>query len=432
MAGGLNAYQMAVIAVCCLCNAADGFDVAALSVVAPVLSKEWGINPAILGLVFTSASMGLALGAFVIGPLTEKIGRRPIMLIAIGSLALNLFATALCESVEIMAVLRFFTGLALGALVVCLNAHVAEFVGEKSRNMALAILHVGFTGGLMAASSVAALVLDTLGWRAVFSAAAALNALTFLFSLAFIDESPAFLAMRRHRRDLSRYNAVMRRMSQPEVADLPHLTQGGEGRRLRWTALLAPPFRTQTILLWVAALTYSIVGYFQMQWKPTIIANAGISPSVAAASGLVAGLFGSVGHLAMGAFARRFGERRLTGIFFSLTAGALILFAIQPPQLVPLMTTAGLISFFLVGAYTGLFLVAVITYPTDLKTTGLGSMVGFTRVGSAIGPLMGGLLLSLGFTRMNVYFIFSVIAVIPAIAIFMAMANARTLKTAAA
>jgi len=419
---------MAVIAVCCLCNAADGFDVASLSVAAPVLSREWNLDPAMLGLVFTSASIGLALGAFTIGPLTERIGRRPVMLTAIGSLTINLFLTAICNTVMVMAGLRFLTGLALGALVVCLNAHVAEYAGEKSRNMALAVLHVGFTIGLMAASTVAAIVLETLGWREVFMAASLLNAVTFVLCLVLIEESPAFLAGRRRTSDLARYNRAMRRLSQPEVAELPHLEAGSGGKRLRFTSLLAPPYRTQTILLWVAALTYSIVGYFQMQWKPTIIANAGISPSIAAASGLVAGLFGAVGHLAMGGFGQRFGERRLTGIFFSLTVVALVLFAIQPPQLVPLMTTAGLISFFLVGAYTGLFLVAVITYPTELKTSGLGAMVGFTRVGSAIGPMLGGLLLSYGFSRMNVYFIFSAIAVVPAIAVFTAMAKAGTPK----
>jgi predicted MFS family arabinose efflux permease len=139
-----------------------------------------------------------------------------------------------------------------------------------------------------------------------------------------------------------------------------------------------------------------------------------------AASVTITGAFGMCGHLAMGLLARRLGEGRLTAIFFGAAAVTLVIFGIQPPDPVPLLAMAGLTTFFVVGAYTGLFLVAVEMYPPAVQNTGVGFVVGFGRIGATIGPMIGGFLLSAGLTRMDTYFVFSAIALIPVITMYLA------------
>src|SRR5690606_1694794 len=85
-----------------------------------------------------------------------------------------------------------------------------------------------------------------------------------------------------------------------------------------------------------------------------------------------------------------------------------------------LLAMSGLTTFFVVGAYTGLFLVAVQIYPPAIRNTGVGFVVGFGRLGAIIGPLIGGFLLSAGLDRMDTYFVFSAIALVPAVTMHLA------------
>ncbi|MES2497512.1 MAG: MFS transporter [Pseudomonadota bacterium] len=420
LALAMSPYQYLVVALCCFCNIADGFDVSSLALAAPVLTREWGVAPAVLGTIFGFASVGLSIGAFVVAPFADRIGRRPVMLAAIGSLAVVLLATSVATNVYQLLVLRLITGVGLGTLVVCLNTTVAEFTTDKVRNVSLAVLHLGFTLGTMTASAVAVLALEFSGWRLIFLAAGILNAATFFASLVFLGESPEFLAKRRGPGDLARLNRLLVRARQQPLIDFPPVEPGRPERSGTVRALLAPDLRQATLLVWAASLTYAIVGYFLLNWKPTILANAGLSPTLAAASGMITGACGALGHLTMGLFAKRIGEGRLTAIYFALAAVSLVIFGIQPPDPVPLLAMAGVTTLFVVGAYTGLFLVAVKMYPADVRNTGVGFVVGFGRVGAIIGPMIGGFLLGAGLDRMDTYIVFSVIAIIPAVTMHLA------------
>jgi predicted MFS family arabinose efflux permease len=417
---GMTTYQILLVALCCLCNAADGFDVVSLSLAAPVLAKDWRIDPAMLGTLFSASAMGLVGGSFLIAPLADRFGRRPIMLAALGMLALCMLGTGLANNVSQLFVLRLTTGLALGTLVVSLNVTVAEFSSDRHRNLSMAVLHTGFTFGQMIGSTIAAVVLASAHWRYIFFAAGILNVLTFSLALFLLAESPRFLANRSRPADKVRLAALLRKANLDEkyLATDGHAARPSVTRNL--AALLAPSMRALSILFWLTAVTYAIVGYFQLNWKPTILANAGLSPSMAAAAGIVTGACGTIGHLAMGLLARPIGEARLTVIFFALAAVSLTIFGLMPPMAVPLIAMAGLASAFVVGAYTGLFLVAVQFYQPGVQNIAVSFMVGFSRIGAIIGPMIGGFLISAGFDRMQTYFIFSAIALMPAVALWFA------------
>jgi MFS family permease len=416
----MSVYQWAVVALCCIINIADGFDVVSLAVAAPVLTKQWHVDPAILGTMFSASAVGLVVGAFVIGPMADKVGRRPVMLGALGTLAAMLLLSGLATDIWQLFVLRTITGIGLGTLVVCLNTTVADNSSVKARNMSLAILHIGFTFGMMLGSAIAAYVLQSGGWRLIFIAAGSLNVFTLVCGVLLLSESRDFLVRRQAPGDLARLNRIHRRMRIAELAVMPPKPAAAAHRGAAMRAMLSPELRSWTILVWVASATYAIVGYFLLNWKPTILANAGLSPALAAASGIITGACGTVGHLTMGMLGRRVGEGRLTAIYFACAAVTLVVFGMMPPAPIPLLAVAGVTTFFVVGAYTGLFLVSVTMYPPAIQNAGVGYVVGFGRIGAIIGPSIGGWLLSAGLSRMDTYFVFSAIAVIPVIAMYLA------------
>ena len=416
----MSTHQWAVVVLCCLINIADGFDVVSLAVAAPVLSKQWQVDPALLGAMFSAAAVGLVIGAFVVGPYADRIGRRPVMLGALGTLAVALLLSGIATNIWQLFLLRTITGIGLGTLVVCLNTAVADYASEKSRNISLAILHIGFTLGMMLGSAIAAYALQNAGWRVIFVAAGVLNVVTFTLAVFLLGESREFLVRRQGAGDLARLNGIHRRMELAELAAMPAKPAAAANRSATLRSILAPHIRSWTILVWVASATYAIVGYFLLNWKPTILANAGLSPALAAASGIITGACGTVGHLTMGLLGRRVGEGRLTAIYFACAAVTLVIFGVMPPAPIPLLAVAGITTFFVVGAYTGLFLVSVTMYPPAIQNAGVGYVVGFGRIGAIIGPSIGGFLLSAGLSRMDTYFVFSAIAVIPVIAMVLA------------
>jgi len=406
----MTAMQVAIILICCLTNIADGVDIASLAFAAPVLMKEWGLRPGMLGIVFGATGFGLLAGAVLIAPLADKFGRRRVILTALATLAISLVLTSHVPNVPALAVLRFVTGIALGTMTVCLNVAVAEFSNARWRTFAVAMLHTGFTLGTMLGGTLAALLLKPYGWRSVFLAAGLLNTLTFVLTLLLIPESPSFLVARRPAGALDRLNKVLRHIRQAPVPALPDAE--AQQARAGLPSLFVPSLRTGTLLIWLAQFLFAVVGYLLMSWQPTVLVKAGFTPQQAGYSSIVVGTFGIAGHAVMGWLARRLGPARLSVIFLALLAGTFLAYGWEPATLPGLILTGALAAFFNVGVYSGLFLITLAFYPPALRTSGVGSLVGIARIGGIVGPVLGGLMFELGVARGAMFSILAVIALL--------------------
>jgi AAHS family 4-hydroxybenzoate transporter-like MFS transporter len=157
-----------------------------------------------------------------------------------------------------------------------------------------------------------------------------------------------------------------------------------------------------------------------MSWKPQILVNSGMTPTQASYVGIVNGAFGVLGHLSIAFLSKRIEETRLTGIYFAMIVITLVIFGTIPAEPVLLLATAGVLNMFTVGAYTGLFFVAIKFYSTEMRNGGVGFMVGWSRAGAIVGPMLGGLLIGAQLTRETTFALFAVIALIPVVAAFLA------------
>jgi len=418
-ASPMHLRQFLVTMICVLINTADGYDVLSLAFAAPKLTKELHISPEMLGLAFSATSVGLCLGAFLVAPLADRIGRRLVVLTAVVVITLAHFGLAGSQSVAEIVALRLAMGTGLGTLVVSLNVMVAEFSNDRWRNVLLAIGHAGFSLGMAVSGGIAAWVLAPYGWRYIFIGGGVLNVVVLLLAVMFLLESPEYLTSRQPRNALARVNDVLRKLGRSPLEALPPLSVGGRPKTSVAT-LLTPDIRTGTILIWVASLGYAIVGYFLMNWKPQILVNAGMTPTQASYVGIVNGVFGTMGHLSIAFLSKRIEERRLTGVYFALLAVMLVVFATIPPIPWLLLGTSGVLTLFTVGAYTGLFLVAIKFYDTENRNAGVGFVVGWGRVGAIIGPMLGGMLIGANFDRAMTFAVFASIAVVPVMTMFLA------------
>ena len=99
---------------CGLIQIVDGYDLATVGFAVPALVKEWGGPPAAFTQAFAFSSIGVMLGALVAGPLGDRLGRRPVLLLSVFLFGVSSLSTSQAGSVTSLVVLRFLTGLGMG------------------------------------------------------------------------------------------------------------------------------------------------------------------------------------------------------------------------------------------------------------------------------------------------------------------------------
>ena len=111
----ISRYQWLIFGLTFLVVLMDGFDTAAIGYIAPSLLKEWGVPKPALVPVLSAALFGLAFGALAAGPLADALGRKRVLVGAVGLFAVACFLSSFAGTLQQLTALRFVTGLGLGA-----------------------------------------------------------------------------------------------------------------------------------------------------------------------------------------------------------------------------------------------------------------------------------------------------------------------------
>jgi AAHS family 4-hydroxybenzoate transporter-like MFS transporter len=392
----LGRFQIAIFALCAAVAVIDGFDTQAIAFVAPAIIEEWKMSPAVFGAVFAIGLAGLATGAFVLGPLADRYGRRRLLLAC--SLIFGVFAllTAWCETFNQLLVLRFLTGIGLGGAMPGIIALTSEYAPARARATSITIMFCGFPLGAFLGGFLAAYLIPTFGWRSVFVVG---GCIPLLFSVVLwftVPESIRFLAKSGSRgaeitKLLNRIvpNAPYRAdqlFSLPEqnLSSFPvsHLFTEGRAK--------------MTLLVWTAFFANLMVMYFLFNWMPTLFKQEGLPIATAIKSTAVMNLGGVVGAIVLGRLIDRAGALRTLSLAYVGAAVFLaMIVAIDRSNAVLLLPAVFMAGFGIAGAQIGMNALTAEVYPTEMRSTGVGWALGIGRVGAIIGPIVGGALLAL-------------------------------------
>jgi len=163
-----------------------------------------------------------------------------------------------------------------------------------------------------------------------------------------------------------------------------------------FTSLFRDGATSATSLIWLLAFVSFLVTYLFMFWVPTLLASFGFSPTQAPLGSGAFGLGGVTGNVVLIPLVRRFGPQRLV-IAMSLLAicclGGLAFGDFHAT--VVLLLIAG-VGAGVVTACVSQSTLAVLCYPRGLRTIGLGSAAAVGRLGSVVGPALGGALMADG------------------------------------
>ncbi|QEL54196.1 MFS transporter [Chromobacterium paludis] len=392
----LGGFQYRLLILCGLCMILDGFDVQAMGYVAPALLEDWGIAKSALGPVFGAGLLGLMLGALLFGALADRIGRRPILLACTLLFSAGMLATAGAATLPQLIALRFFTGVGLGGIMPNAMALAGEYSPARRRASLMMLISCGFTAGALLGGLLAAWLIPVHGWRAVFLVGGVAPLLLWLPMLRGLPESAKFLLLRGKSEQAAFW---LRRME-------PSLSAGAAfflAERPSLSNPVAELFRNglarRTLLLWLLSFLNLIVLYFLSNWMPSLLRAQGLDMRHALLAGSMLQLGGVVGTLSFGHWIDRVGYRKVLLSCFLLAAlGLWALGGVRGEALwlYALLFCAG---FCIIGVQPAVNALAASAYPTGLRATGVGWSLGVGRVGSVLGPWLGGVLIGLAWSQ---------------------------------
>jgi MFS transporter, AAHS family, 4-hydroxybenzoate transporter len=413
----VGGFQIRLLLTCAAVLLLDGFDTQAIGYVAPALAKEWGLGKGALGPVFSAGLFGLMIGALVFGPLADRIGRKKIIIFSTLAFGIGALVTAFVHDVSTLLVIRFLTGLGLGGAMPNAIATTAEFNPQRRRSTMVMIMFCGFSVGAALGGLLAADLIPRFGWRSVFIVGG-IAPLIMVPILAWrLPESIRFLALAGH--GPGRVAELLGRIS-PKTAfapDAQFIVREARLTGMPVTHLFREGRTSTTLLLWVVFFMSLLDLYFLSNWLPTVLNDLGASVSEAVAIGSMLQVGGVVGTFALGSVIDRFSFRALALVYF------VAVFAIgaigQLGHSAALVTMAIFVAgFCIVGGQIAANALAASFYPTAVRATGVGWALGVGRVGSIVGPLVGGVLLTQKWTAAAVFIAAAAAALCAALAAF--------------
>lgn len=398
--------QYLVVFVCLLMNMLDGMDVMIISYTAPAIAKDWDISPTNLGIVFSSGLVGMTIGAIFLAPIADKVGRKNMMLLAALIMTVCIYMTTFAEGVNQLMTYRFISGLGLGAMLASTAALTAEYTPNKSRDFWVSFVISGYPIGAVLSGLASASIIQQDGWRHMFEVAGMATFLAIPILYFFLTESLDYYLKTQPNQALEKANRILRRLELTELKALPEQTHE-EKIPVTVSTLVNSDYRISTLQLWTSLFLAFSTLYFLTNWIPKLATNAGVSMENAIYAGTIFNLGAIIGISTQGYFSSKFGLKKTIGVILFLTAFLMSIFGLF------VGSDAVLIIFFLLGfgvqgGFVGLYAVAARMYPTRIRATGVGWAIGMGRVGGIIGPIAGGLLVTIGLNMTQSFLVFAV------------------------
>src|SRR3954468_24009275 len=396
--GPWTTMQKLVVTLAALSIVADGFDGQLIGFAIPLIIKEWGVTRGDFAPVVASGLVGMAIGSACTGLLADHFGRRMGVICSVLLFSLATCAIGFSQNLWMIAALRFIAGLGIGGALPTSTTITAEYTPARSRTMAITATILCVPLGGMLAGVFASFVLPAFGWRGLFWIGGLIPLALGVVLLLQLPESPRFLA--HHHARWPELVGLLGRMSRPVPAGTAFIdsreVEVGEDAGVR--ALFQQGRARDTIALWVACFACLLAVYSAFSWLPTMLANEGLSASVAG-SGLTAyNLGGVLGALLCAAAITRFGSRWPVALFSAGGAlSAFLLIGVNPTQSTNLLIFGlGVHGLFVTTVQCIIYSLCANVYPTNVRATGTAATLAIGRLGAILSAFAGAAVITAG------------------------------------
>ena len=390
----IGRWQILAFLILTLVAGLDGLNTQIVSYVAMSIAKEWHISMANVGTVFGIGMAGTVVGAITLGTLGDMVGLKRMLIAVTLLIGGATVATGFATSWVQLVVLRFLTGLGVGGASPNLIALTAQFAPSRRRATLITMTACGFPLGATFGGALVAGLVANHGWRFMFKIGGCLSLLLAPIIIAWLPESLPLVLKRTNETAQSMARKLLRRM-------YPKASLEGE---IIWSVTpsraklpLVALFQQGPALFFVLAAAFfmSMLGlYLLSNWLPGLLQQAHSTAREAVLATAGFNLGGIAGAVLLGRLMDRFGFIKSLAVGFVCSAASIVLLAVNNFSFYPLAVAAFASGFIVIGCQGGLNALPSLLYPDDMRSTATGCFVSIGRVGSILGPLIAGFLLT--------------------------------------
>ncbi|MDO5638872.1 MAG: aromatic acid/H+ symport family MFS transporter [Neisseria sp.] len=399
---------------CTLIIIFDGYDLVIYGVVLPILMKEWNLDPVTAGMLGSSALFGMMIGAMALGTLSDKLGRKKMIILCIILFSGFTVLNGLAQNPTQFAVMRFIAGLGIGGVMPNVVALMSEYSPKRIRSTLVAVMFSGYGVGGMMSAGLGIWVVPNFGWQVMFYIAV-IPLLLLPLIIKMLPDSVAF--MLKHGKEAEAKKVMRELVPSENISDADTLVLPEAVKtKAAITDLVKEHRFSSTISFWCAFFMCLLMVYALGSWLPKLMTMAGYGLSSSLMFLLVLNVGGILGAVSGGRLSDRFHPKPVLVVFFLAGAASISLLGYSHPQplLYLLLLVAGAAT---IGSQILLYAYVAQFYPMNIRSTGLGWASGVGRTGAIIGPMLGGTLLAMALPHHMNFMVFAIPGLIAAAAI---------------
>src|SRR5215467_4278822 len=153
----------------------------------PLIAREFNLGSGQAGkLIGPAYALAAAFVALIVGPASDRLGRRRFLLYAALLFGLSLLSVLIIRDIRTLAGVRFFTGLAAGTFSTCSIAYVGDYFPYERRGVAMSVVNSGYFAALVAGVPISSILAERYGWRSGFGAFGVIAIVVFLLILLLL------------------------------------------------------------------------------------------------------------------------------------------------------------------------------------------------------------------------------------------------------
>jgi len=405
----------------------DAMDQGMVSGVIAAIGTDWELSKFELSWLTSSGIFGMILGAALSGAMSDRIGRRAVILYTLLIYSIGSFLCGISTEYWMLLIFRFLTGFGLGGELPAASTLVSELSPLKSRGRNVVILESFWAWGWIIASLVAFLVIPYYGWRMAFFVGA-VPALFAAFLRVLVPESPRYLEVNGRRDEAEAIVSKLEIAAGVEpVRDEspvrePEKRPWYEEFRMLWKK---DNLRT-TSVLWVIWFGINFGYYGFVLWTPSLLTDQGFDIVKSFGFTVIMCLAQLPGYFSAAYLVERWGRKPTLIVYFFGTAVAAWFFGHAWSD-ETILSSGCLLYFFALGAWGCVYSYTPEVYPTDVRGSGTGWASAFGRIGAFIAPFIVPVLYSAFGTENGFVLVFALLAAcFAAVAVVIALFGKET------
>lgn len=423
----MGALQKLILFFCFAIIALDGLDVVVMGLIAPQIIQEWGVSAQELAPVLSAALVGLAVGALVSGPLSDKFGRKPVLILSVLAFGIFTLLTAFSSDIHHLMIYRFLTGLGAGAAAPNAATLASEYAPDHRRSFSVTVAYCGFSLGAAAGGFLAAWMIPEFGWRSMLILGGVLPLVLVPFLYWEMPESITYVV--KHSTSQDQIQRILKRL-------FPDKSYAGQQIYLNevkteksgLSLILSSKYRYGTIMLWISYFMALFLIYLCSSWLPTLIKANHFSISQAAIVTSFFQMGGPIGSITLGWCMDRYRPRLV--LFIAMMIGALATFGLGHfnQDMLLMCIFAWILGFSFNGGSVGLSALATGYYPTSARATGASWMNGIGRFGAILSAFAGAAMIGSGMPFSTMFSLLMIPAVLSGLAVLMQGAKTKSIN----